>query len=282
MKYKVTTVVDNSVKNGRSDLIGEHGISFFIEKSDDAILFDTGAGNALPHNAAAMGIDLDRVSTVVLSHGHYDHAGGLKYLVDTHKGFTLKAHLSAFDKKYSYRGSTFKSTDPLVRDIGAPFSLEELNKKGVEVKLEKTPIEIAPGIMTTGEIPMTTDFESVEDCFYSNIEEKKKDTMLDDQGLILDTEKGIAVLVGCAHRGIINTLEHVVKLTGRNIYAVMGGLHLIDADENKMQKIVNALHRFDLKRIGASHCTGDFAVNVIQSSFPETFFENGAGHIEEF
>jgi len=162
--------------------------------------------------------------------------------------------------------------------------MEIITKSGIKLEIGEEPFEIAPGIMTTGIIPMETDFEEVEAMFFKGEEGSElTDLIEDDKALILDTEKGTVVILGCAHRGIINTLNHVVKLTGKNkIYAIMGGLHLIYADKEKLNKISNCIRDFGIEKMIVGHCTGFSATNALVNEFGDRVTPNTVGHVIEF
>jgi len=228
-------------------------------------------------NASALGVDLNQVDTVVISHGHFDHAGGIKKLLSCTKDFTIIAHPSMFDNKLAGGNGNYFP-------IGVPDDRQVLNERGIKIKLEKDSVEIAPGIITTGEIPMETDFEEVEAMFFKGPKgEEVPDKILDDKALVLDTPKGTVVVFGCAHRGPINTLNHVTKLTGKKkIHAVMGGLHLLYADEEKLKKIFSCLHDFGVEKMIVGHCTGFQATAVLVNEFGHKVIPNTVGHVIEF
>ncbi len=277
MNFKITTLCENNVAQSGKRLIGEHGLSFFIEAGDSRILFDTGQNLALANNAEVLGIDLSRIDTVVLSHGHYDHSGGLKSLLDCNPNFTLYAHPDVFGPKVKGSGDNHKY-------IGIPVDRKVLEQKGIKIQLDKDPVPIAPGITTTGEIPLENDFEGVESIFYlKQGDVYGADTLADDRALILDTEKGWVVLLGCSHRGVVNTLNHVTQITGRNtIHAILGGLHLGQASDAKLEKIVDHLQAFELEKIGVGHCSGPKAFLALANAFKEKVFLNTVGNLIEF
>ena len=274
MKSKITTLVENTVAQSGKNLIGEHGLSFYIETESNKILFDTGQNLAISNNAKVLGIDLSLIDTVILSHGHYDHSGGLKNLLECNREFTLYAHPDAFNQKV-------KGLDDNFQYIGIPVEKNFLEEKGIEIKLDRNPAQIAPGIMTTGEIPLENDFEGLESIFYIKKENAViADTLADDLALILDTDKGLTVLLGCSHRGVINTLSQVVRLTAKNsISAIMGGLHLGKASDSKLSKIMAHLGGFGLEKIGVGHCTGTRAFVALSNEFPNRVFLNTVGHV---
>ncbi|MDX2501455.1 MAG: MBL fold metallo-hydrolase [Deltaproteobacteria bacterium] len=277
MNFKITTLCENNIGHGSQNLIGEHGLSFHIEAGERRLLFDTGQNLAIANNADVLGIDLSCIDTVVLSHGHYDHSSGLKSLVNCNTDFTLHAHPDVFGSKQKGTGDNYKY-------IGIPIERKNLEQKGIKIQLDKDPVTVAPGMTTTGEIPLENDFEAVEpDFFIQNGEEYPADTLPDDRALILDTEKGSVVLLGCSHRGVVNTLNHVIQITGRaKIHAILGGLHLGKASKEKLDKIVEHLHAFGLEKIGVGHCTGPKAFVALVNAFSEKVFLNTVGNVIEF
>ena len=277
MNYKVTTRCENHIGHGSQNLIGEHGLSFYVEADDRRILFDTGQNLGLANNADVLGVDLSRIDTVVLSHGHYDHSSGLKSLLNCNTDFTLHAHPGVFGSKQRTAGDKYKY-------IGIPLERKDLEQKGIKIQLDKEPVSIAPGMTTTGEIALENDFEGVESGFFlQNGEDYSADTLPDDRALILDTEKGLLVLLGCSHRGVVNTLNHVAQVTGRKkIHAILGGLHLGKASDEKLQEVVDHLHAFGLEKIGVGHCTGPKAFVALANAFKDKVFLNTVGNVMEF
>lgn len=277
MDFKVTTLCENHIGHGSQNLIGEHGLSFYVEAGERCILFDTGQNLALANNADVLGTDLSRIDTVVLSHGHYDHSSGLKALLKHNTSFTLRAHPDVFGSKQRGAGDGYKY-------IGIPLARKDLEQQGIKIQLDKDPVPIATGLTTTGEIPLANDFEAVEpDFFIKNGTEYPADTLPDDRALILDTEKGLVVLLGCSHRGVVNTLNHVTQITGRKkIHTILGGLHLGKASDEKLQKIVDHLDAFGLEKIGVGHCTGPKAFVALANAFKQKVFLNTVGNAIEF
>jgi len=277
MNFKVTTLCENNVTQSGKSLIGEHGLAFYIETENRRILFDTGQNLAIAHNAEVLGIELSHINTVVLSHGHYDHSGGLKSLLDCNKDFTLYAHPDVFGRKV-------KGTGENPKYIGIPVDRKVLEQKGINIQLHKEPMPIAPGITTTGEIALENDFEAVGSIFYlKKGEGYAADTLADDRALILDTVKGLVVLLGCSHRGVVNTLNHVTQITGcKRIHGILGGLHLGQASDEKLKKIMDHLHAFGLEKIGVGHCTGPKAFLALANEFKDRVFLNTVGNVMEF
>ena len=241
MNFKITTLCENNIGHGSQNLIGEHGLSFCVEAGDRRVLFDTGQNLGLANNADVLGVDLSRIDTVVLSHGHYDHSSGLKSLLDCNTDFALHAHPGVFGSKQRMAGDNYKY-------IGIPLERKDLEQKGIKGGSK-----------------------------YS------ADTLPDDRALILDTEKGLVVLLGCSHRGVVNTLVHVTQITGRQkIHAILGGLHLGKASVEKLKKIADHLQAFGLEKIGVGHCTGPKAFVALANQFKDRLFLNTVGNVMEF
>jgi 7,8-dihydropterin-6-yl-methyl-4-(beta-D-ribofuranosyl)aminobenzene 5'-phosphate synthase len=170
------------------------------------------------------------------------------------------------------------------KKIGMPIKRAVFENTDVQMVLTKNTREIAPGISTSGEIPLENDFESIEPDFFVEREGQiMPDTLADDQALILDTQNGLVVLMGCSHRGVINTLNQVVKLTGKQkIHAIIGGLHLGKASDAKLKNIIHHLAGFNLEKIGVSHCTGTKAMLALFNTFKDKVFVNTVGTVLSF
>ncbi len=258
-------IVDSSLVEYK--LKSKHGIAFFIQaKINDkevTIMMDTGpSSDDLLCNADKMGIDLQKTDIVALSHGHYDHTGGLLgTLKKIEKRVLVIAHPKIFDPKLKIM--------PHLRFIGTPCNSSDVESAGGVTILATDPVKIANGITTTGEIPRTTDFEKIGGFLTVHNNRLIEDVMLDDQALIINLEnKGLVVISGCAHAGIINTIKHAQNLTEtKKVYAVLGGFHLINADDKRIQATVDELKKLNLEFIGPCHCTGKKATKRIAEAF---------------
>lgn len=263
MALRITTISENSVAMGVG-LRAEHGLGYLIEKDGERIVFDTGQGLVFEDNMKAMGMDISGIGHLVLSHGHYDHAGALKSIVEKNPGIRISAHPEAFNPKYlSFDGNDFFY-------IGVPDPASVLESLGASIHLSSDPVEILPGVTTTGEIPQIWGFEKVEPIFYRDSGDGKiKDDIPDDQALVMDTEKGLVVVLGCTHRGLINTLTHISEMTGKNKYhAITGGLHLGGVGEERLGKTTEALKAFDIDRLIVGHCTGMKSAVYLYNALP--------------
>jgi len=264
MTIQITTLSENTA--GLGNFLGEWGLSILVETEGLNLLIDCGQSISAVHNADILGIDLSKIDKIILSHGHYDHTGGLRPLLRRmKKRIEIIAHPDGQADHY----------------IGIPYRQNELESLGACFKPGTEPTWITGSMITSGEIPMVTDFEELA----TNLQVKgaggfQPDKLLDDQALIIKTEAGLVVILGCAHRGIINTIYHAQQLTGvKKVHAVLGGCHLINAPQERVRLTINALKELGVERLGVSHCTGLPAASTMAQEFGERFFFNVAGTI---
>lgn len=258
---RITVLVDNTA--GGRELLAEHGLSFWIELGSRRVLFDTGQGHVLSGNARRLGIRLELADAVVLSHGHYDHTGGLGNVLQSARQTRVYAHPAAFAPKYA------RSSDGTVREIGLPLLDEQTVRQKAELVWTEGPTEIFEGLHLTGPVPRVTDFENTGGPFFIDKACAQPDDLVDDQAAFLETPVGTAVILGCAHAGIVNTLRYVQTLTdNRPIHTVMGGMHLLSASKDRMDQTMAELRRLDVQRLLPCHCTGPAAVARLWSEFP--------------
>jgi 7,8-dihydropterin-6-yl-methyl-4-(beta-D-ribofuranosyl)aminobenzene 5'-phosphate synthase len=272
MKLQITTLSENTA--GSRGLLAEWGLSILVETDQINILFDTGQSLSASHNADQIGIDLSQIDKIVLSHGHFDHTGGLRHILRRiGKEVEVIAHPDILAVKYKRR------QEEEGEYIGIPFHHQTLESLGAKFNLTREPVRITANIMTTGEIPMITEYETIEPILVVKEGKRfKPDKLLDDQALIIKTEPGLVVILGCAHRGIINTLYHAQKLTGvKTIYTVLGGCHLMDSTEERVWLTIAALKELGVQMLGACHCTGLQASAIMAQQFGDRFFFNNAG-----
>lgn len=259
----LTLLCENTVR--RMGLLGEHGLAWWIDTGTHRVLFDTGQGLGLAHNAEQLGIDLARADAIALSHGHHDHVGGLEAALRGAPEAALFYHPRAVEPKFS--GSDGR---PQARRISRTFFEQEAFRAGGRrVEASREPREIVPGVWLTGEIPRANDFEDTGGPFFLDAAQARPDPLLDDQAVFFTAWEGVVVVLGCAHAGVVNTLEHVVRLTGRStIHTVIGGMHLERAGERRLTETFAALRRLDVQRIGPAHCTGFEATAAFWREFP--------------
>ena len=269
---RITTLIENTASG--AGLLAEHGLSFWVEYADKRILFDTGQSDILIQNAKVLGINLADTDAIILSHGHYDHTGGLAYVLDVVPKTTIYLHPAALKTKFARR-------DNNVRDIGMSDLVKDIVRTKVdkeEVVLTEEPTEVSTGLYVTGRIPRVTNFEDIDSSFFVDKYGRDVDELPDDQAMFFDSPKGLVILLGCAHSGVVNTLHYVVKLSGqKRIYAVLGGMHLRNASKGRMERTISVFREYDVQKIGIAHCTGKKAMKQFQRVFPDRCFVCSAG-----
>ncbi len=268
----VTVLVENTARG--AGVLGEHGLAWWIDTGCHRVLFDTGQGLALQHNALALGVDLARADAVVLSHGHYDHVGGLESALTVMPRAAIYMHPRAIEAKFS--GSGGGATG---RSVSQAFvEQERFRAPGRAVVQSVEPREVVPGVWMTGEIPRTNDFEDTGGRFFLDAALRHVDPLLDDQAVFFTCEEGVVVVLGCAHAGVINTLAYVSRLTGRDrIHAVLGGMHLEHASPRRMAQTFVGFRQYHVRRIGPLHCTGSRATIAFFNSFGDRCESAAAG-----
>ena len=274
MAIKITTLSENTAS--MAGILAEWGLSFFIEADGKKILLDAGAGISAANNAEKLGIDLASIDKIVLSHGHYDHTGGLMQILSLiNHEVEIIAHPDIWADKYGIGPGKPE------RYIGIPYSKEELEDLGARFTLTSKSVQISENIFTTGEVPMTTDFETIESSLFVKTGSGfEPDKLADDQALVIKDPLGLIVVLGCAHRGMINTLYHARQIAGvQKIYMVIGGCHLYNDSDEKIWQTISSLNELGVKKLAVSHCTGNHATVILAQTFGHDFIFNNAGNI---
>ena len=275
---RFTILCENVV--GNLSGIGEHGFSVYIETERDSFLFDTGSGIGILRNSLTFGKDLRPIKKVFLSHGHYDHTGGLLDVLRVRGAVDVYGHPAIFEDKYAVSQQNGKVSK---RFIGIPQRRELLETAGGIFNLDSTFREIEEGIYLTGEIPRQTSFE-VGDARLRvrKGDDLETDEVPDDGALVFSTSKGLVVLLGCAHSGTINTLEHIRRnLPGEPVHAVIGGTHWGLLPENAVDASIRAVKEMDIGIVGVCHCTGIAVASRVMRELGERCFYASVGTVFE-
>ena len=299
-KLVITTLVDNYIDNflastehvqrpslmkdgvRRKPLLAEHGLSFFIEvfegEEHHSIIMDFGISpNAMPNNIAAMGVDMAQAEAAFLSHGHHDHIGALREVLGS-LPHPIEVYLHPLALSQN-RLHVF----PDGREIAIPtLQRETIDQSGCPILQISEPHLLASGLIgTLTGIPRKTAFEKGMLTAHYKIDGKiTKDDILDDQGLVVNIKgKGLVVIAGCGHAGIINTINFARQITGvEKIYAVVGGFHLTGPEFEPIIDItIESMKHYSPEVIIPGHCTGWRAINLFEKTFPDQFALNSVG-----
>jgi 7,8-dihydropterin-6-yl-methyl-4-(beta-D-ribofuranosyl)aminobenzene 5'-phosphate synthase len=244
-------------------LRGEHGFCALIEKDDRQFLFDTGRFGVCVDNADAMKIDLTKVEKILLSHGHIDHTGGLEVVLKTiNHPVEIVAHPKIFEEKFIVGDQYVKSFGRPDVFIGVTLSAYYLEKMlNASFNLQEGFCEVGEGVWLTGEVPFTNGVEKIPESFL--VERggiRVHDDFADDNSLLIDTGSGLVVVLGCAHRGIVNILTYAKKKLNKKIRAVIGGTHLHGAPKEQIEfagSYLKELFENDgVELFAPAHCTG--------------------------
>jgi len=279
METRITIVCDNSIS--RSGFVGEHGFSCLIERGDERFLFDTGPGLSLPINLKTLNKHLSGLSRIFISHGHYDHTGGLLWATQQTNGIKVVAHPAIF--------SRHMVIDPAApgkpaRYIGCPFSREELEQYGAEFDFADHTGETLPGTWFVTGMDRDPD-KSPQDhrLVVPEGEGFVQDPIEDDASLLVETGAGPVLVLGCAHAGVLNILDHVREKMGIcRLRAILGGTHLMFYGPEDLPRVMDELERFSIGLIGVSHCTGFQAAVALCNRFGDRFTAASAGRVFGF
>ncbi|RQD77897.1 MAG: MBL fold metallo-hydrolase [Candidatus Syntrophonatronum acetioxidans] len=262
----VNFLVENLVKT--PGYLGEHGLSLHLNFEGKSYIFDTGQGKCLMPNLKNMGMSLEKLSGVILSHGHYDHTGGMKSLLKEIPSLPVMAHPEVLEKKYKKGKEGYEY-------IGIEGNTKEFTGR-IKWVFNREPVEIDKNIFLTGEIPPGKE-ESERGFYIKDKENYHPDTFREEQALFIKTRAGVVAITGCAHKGVINTLDYIHHLAGEVPAALLGGTHLINAGEEVLENLVNGIMERDIKYLGVCHCTGLESFCYLKRKLPGRVFYQETG-----
>ncbi len=277
MKTRITILCENSV-GIPFGVIGEHGFACHMETERGNYLFDTGQGFGIVQNALALGKDLRDIKAIMISHGHYDHTGGLPAVLKVKGPVDVFGHPDMFLDR-------FWSNDEMSRFVGIPYRRPYLESLGANFRLGTEMVEVGPGVCLTGEIPRATPFEKDDanmTAYTAKGEKMHPDPLRDDLSMIVDSDKGLILVLGCAHAGMVNIIHYVMEKMGRDrIYAVIGGTHLGFSSDEQFDETLKVIDQYQIERIGVSHCTGLAKASLLHAKLKDRFFFGCVGAVLE-
>ncbi len=279
-RLRIHVLVDNLVVNP-GKILGEWGLALLLELvyedgSVRYVLYDTGqSGTCLLNNVEQMRLPLEKVTHIVLSHGHYDHTGGLVKVLEKLNSVGVRphviAHPSIFEKKLAVRKGE-------IRYIGIPFKREEIEARSWLV-LTRDPVSVVPGVLFSGEVLRYGYPEYTPDMYVAHPDGRLvRDSMSDDAALIVQTKRGLVIVTGCGHSGILNIVEHARALTKtQKIFAIVGGLHQEREPPENIEKLCEELAKRGVELVVPLHCTGLRATSIMLNKLKERILLAGAG-----
>lgn len=267
---KITCLIENN-ENKEKTLRNEHGLSLLIEYNKKRILFDSGQSNNLIFNAKDMGINLSLINYFILSHAHYDHTGSILEIADMQKSkkdlyvgknFFEEKYKQLSDNQYKYIGVSFDKSD-----VEEKFNLIEVNED--ILKIDKN-------------IYLARNFEEKYEKLNSKLLKIDKnkyvlDNFEEEMALVIDTKDGLVVFVGCSHVGVVNILCTIKKRFNKNIYAFIGGTHLVNEELLRIKFTIEYLKQQNVQKVVAIHCTGKKAEKIMKSELKEKFIDFNTG-----
>lgn len=280
MANVVTILCDNTIS--QSGVVGEHGFSVLIEKGEEKYLFDTGPGMSLPLNLKTLNKNFNGLKQVFISHGHYDHTGGLKWVLQQVGKIRVTAHPKVFREHMIHDSGRPEPSS--TRYIGVPFSRTELESLGADFLFLDRTTEAAPGVWFVTGIDRKPEFSPRDARLLIREGDRlSPDPIEDDASLLLETDTDPVLILGCAHSGVLNILGHLREEMGiSRLKAVLGGTHLMFYAPEHLPRVVKEFENFSIQLIAVSHCSGFKAAVELSNHFGERFALASAGSAFEF
>ncbi len=274
MGVRITTLIENN-PDSNGELLVEHGLSLYLEVDGLKILFDTGQSGKFLENAKKMNIDLSRLDYIIISHGHYDHANGLKELLKaTDARPTLIVGSEFFKKKYKLLD------DGGYRYNGINFSEGFIAENMPMIKVHGDVYQLSENVTIYHNFDKTNDFEGLNKKFYCQEgSDKVIDDFADEISLAVNTKEGLVVIVGCSHVGVVNILNTIATKNNSPLFGVVGGTHLVEADSARIDSTIAFFKEKNLKMVAVSHCTGEQGLKEVMKQMPEEFVFNNSGNV---
>lgn len=260
---RIVTLIENLVY--KQGLVAEHGLSVYIETNGFRLLFDTGQTGLFAQNAQKMGIDLARIDALVLSHGHYDHTGGLTTFLQLNHHAPVYGKKDLFEAKYhGYH-----------RPIGMTISREQLGTRFIEVV---APIELPEGIHIMPDIPLHNPYDTHFGEMYKEANGQfVRDDFTDELFVAIDKDEQVNVLTACSHRGVANICQTAISHFNLPLGIVLGGFHTSGSKPESVEHLTKWFERANPKSIGVCHCSGLNTYTTFLKTFGNRVFYNYSG-----
>ncbi len=273
---RLTILCDDVVS--RAGLESDHGLAVLIERPDCRVLLDAASGERVVRNARALGVALTPLDAIVLSHGHYDHTGGLEAVLREAAPVQVVAHPEVFKRTFACR------PDGTQRYIGAPLSQDDYEALGATFLFSDEPVQLGESFWTTGQVEQQTIYDTAPPPLCVERDGGLvPDDFADDLSLVVALAEGLVIITGCAHAGPVNIVRQARAQTGvQRVHCVIGGTHLGPVKDEDVCDTARRLHELGVELIAPSHCTGPRAFQVLRHSFPGRTVKVGAGDILDF
>jgi len=273
MAFRITTLMENTAP--RDCLAAEHGLSLLIEGGGRKVLYDTGASPRFLLNAKSLGVDLTGLDALVLSHGHYDHTGGVSALLEEQRPASIYLGPNFFQERFSQK------KDGLL-DISAVVHEDALTQSGIPCRVVGAePIALGEGIWLVSGFSSTEELERPSPRMIRRVGgQLVTDRFEDEVAVVLELRDGMALVSGCSHVGILSMCRRVEELFGRPVTTFLGGTHLMAANDARIQETCDRLRSRGMLRLGACHCNGEAASLYFEEHFPGFFRNNVASKVE--
>jgi 7,8-dihydropterin-6-yl-methyl-4-(beta-D-ribofuranosyl)aminobenzene 5'-phosphate synthase len=275
-KTEITTLAENYVERGvlsASGLMGEQGLSFYLNQGQWKFLFDTGTGLSLLHNTTILNIPIEELNGVVISHGCYGHHGGLESLLQATKRKKIYVHPHIFKDKWILK----EGKKPRYHSILNRDRMESLGGKFV---LRENTLELSDNLFLLGPFVRKSPSQdrNINNRYYRKDNSFEIDLLSDEQVIAFKTPEGLVLVTACTHNGIINTAEQAMEMTGaERIHAILGGLHTFGCSEAEILDLAHWLNDLQVSLLLCSHCTGLETTNILRKSFAGEVLQNYVG-----
>ena len=271
----IRVITDNYVFGG--NFRAEHGFSALVEHNGKRIIFDFGkTPEVFRFNFSQIGVSADEIDVGVISHGHYDHTGGVAELLKLrHPALPIFAHPEIFSNRFAL------DPDGNLRYIGMYWSKQYLEGLGADFRFSTEPVEIFEDVWFSGEIPRDLGFEGRSPRFRVEVDGfMMEDIIPDDASLFVKTDEGLVVVVGCCHSGLLNTIDYAIRITGEGkIRLVIGGTHLSGYPPEKLHELFRKLEEYEVEEFRLSHCTGLVPFAELYKRYPDKTKPTRAGEV---